>query len=185
VVISVGRLVPIKGHGTLLEALSLLARQDARVRCRIVGGGPLEDALRAKIRELHLEDTVELLGPRDHHEVKRLLADADVFVLACTRDRDGNMDGIPVALMEAMAAGVPVVSTDISGVPELVTPETGLLVEPDNPEALADALARLLGDADFRESLGQGGRERVQRCFSRAQQVDQMFRVLTGAAPPE
>ncbi len=183
-VLSVGRLVPIKGYDNLLEALRLLAQEGMQFRCKIVGAGPLQSSLRGRIQQLGLERSVELTGARDHHEVQGLLADADVFALACTRDRDGNMDGIPVALMEAMAAGLPVVSTRISGVPELVIPETGLLVRPDNPRELADALARLLTDPVARARLGERGRRRVLRHFSTSQHGRQMHRLLTERKAP-
>ncbi len=184
-VLSVGRLVPIKGHGTLIEALRLLARRDVPFRCRIVGGGQLEGALLEKVREAGLDATVEITGPRDHHEVEALLAQSDVFVLSCARDDDGNMDGIPVALMEAMAHGLPVVSTTVSGVPELVTADTGILVPPKNPEQLAEALGTLLGDKELRVRMGEAGRARVSREFSSADQARQMYRLLTGQVPPQ
>jgi colanic acid/amylovoran biosynthesis glycosyltransferase len=184
-VLSVGRLVPIKGHGTLIEALQLLAQRDVRFRCRIVGGGPLEGTLRDKVREAGVRGVVEITGPQDHHEVEALLADSDVFALSCTQDSDGNMDGIPVALMEAMAHGLPVVSTTVSGVPELVTPDTGFLVPPEDPQQLAGALEMLLEDEELCMRMGEAGRARVSREFNTAEQARQMYSLLTRQDPPQ
>ncbi len=185
VILSVGRLVPIKGFATLIDAIALLVRQEIGCRCQIVGSGPLEHELRQKVQGLGLQERVQLLGPRDHHEVQRLLRTADVFALPCTRDADGNMDGIPMAIMEAMGMELPVVSTEISGIPELVVPEVGFLVPPDQPEAFAGALARLLNDVGLRRSLGRKARERVMRLHDRSEQARQMYRLLTGREPPE
>jgi glycosyltransferase involved in cell wall biosynthesis len=106
-----------------------------------VGEGPERAALQRLIRELRVEDCVRLLGARDQRAVKELLADADTFVLPSVVARNGYMDGIPVALMEAMASGVPSIASRLSGIPELVRDrDTGLLVPPNDAEAIRDAI---------------------------------------------
>src|SRR5262249_21592943 len=127
--LSVAALREYKGLSYLVRACRLLrssAADDAFV-CRIVGQGPEHSALDKLIRELRLEDCVELVGAREEHTIKQLLAEADTFVLPSVVARNGYMDGIPVALMEAMASGVPVIASRLSGIPELVRDcETGL-----------------------------------------------------------
>jgi len=149
--VSVGRLDEVKGFPTLLRACDELKQQGVRFRCEIVGTGPLRRTLEATIASLGLQECVTLLGAMPSQDVEALLARADVFVLASQRSRQGNMDGIPVALMEAMASGAPVVSTAVSGIPELVEDgASGLLVPPRDPVALAHAVRRMLEDETLR-----------------------------------
>lgn len=163
---AVGRLDPIKGFDVLVEALALLAAEGVRFRCRIVGEGPQQAALEAAIACHGLHGRVELLGARPQAEVRALLHEAACFVLPSVVTADGNRDGIPVALMEAMAVGAPVVSTFVSGIPELVDDgRDGLLVAERDPVALAAALRRLLADADLREAVAAAARARVEREF--------------------
>jgi glycosyltransferase involved in cell wall biosynthesis len=132
-----------KGLAYLIRACHLLRTttpQESFV-CRIVGDGPERGVLERLIRDLRVEDYVQLLGARDQHVVKELLAEADTFVLPSVVARNGYMDGIPVALMEAMASGVPVIASRLSGIPELVRDrDTGLLVTPNEAEAIRDAV---------------------------------------------
>jgi glycosyltransferase involved in cell wall biosynthesis len=141
--LSVAALRDYKGLAYLICAchqLRATAPYDSFV-CRIVGDGPERGALERLIRELRLEDCVRLVGAREQHVVKDLLAEADIFVLPSVVARNGYMDGIPVALMEAMASGVPVIASQLSGIPELVRDrDTGLLVPPNNAEAIRDAI---------------------------------------------
>jgi colanic acid/amylovoran biosynthesis glycosyltransferase len=146
-IVSVGRLDEVKGFPVLLQACNRLKRQGVHLQCHIIGDGPQRDVLRAEIERLELEDCVELLGALPSQDIEHELAGADIFVLASQCSRQGNMDGIPVALMEAMASGVPVVSTAVSGIPELIEDgRTGLLVPACDPVALADAIRRMLED---------------------------------------
>jgi glycosyltransferase involved in cell wall biosynthesis len=157
-ILSVGSLQPYKGHVYLVKACALLKQREIPFRCRIVGGGDLYDLLHRTIQENQLEGLVELLGPRTQAEVSSLLRTANCYVQPSVITSTGKMEGIPVALMEAMICGIPVVATSISGVPELVRPgETGWLVPPEDITALADALSGIYADpaeADRRAELG-------------------------------
>jgi glycosyltransferase involved in cell wall biosynthesis len=150
----VGRLVEGKGLGVLLDAVDSLDRTDVTV-C-VVGDGPRRDAFETEVRERGLDDVVFTLGYRS--DVDQILASSDVFVLPSFRE------GTPRVITEAMASGLPVVATDIAGVPEQVADgESGYLVETGDPGALADCLERLVDDPDLRERMGAAGRERVER----------------------
>lgn len=160
--LAVGRLVDYKGFADLLAACHLLRGQGRRFRCRIIGSGPEQGALRSQLERLDLADTVELAGVVPHQQMAAQFAVASAFVLPCCVGRGGEMDGIPVAMMEAMARGLPVVSTRLTGIPELVHDgDNGLLVAPNQPEELAAALARVLDDADLRRRLGEAARATV------------------------
>ncbi len=165
-ILSVGRLVPKKGHDDLITALALLRARGFAFRCRLVGAGPLQEELQALIARHGLADAVTLEGPMTHARLIALYRQADLFALAPRIAEDGDRDGIPNVIAEAMAIGVPVVSTDISGIPELVrTGKTGLVVPPRDPQALADALARLLADPAFAATLASQARDLLEREF--------------------
>jgi glycosyltransferase involved in cell wall biosynthesis len=172
VVLSVGRLVEKKGLDTLLEACALLMRQGVRFRCELIGEGPLRRRLEDRARSLGIEESVRFLGNRDQSEVRAAYERAAVFALPCRRSASGDQDGLPVALTEALAVGVPAVTTPVSGIPELVRDgSSGMLVPPEDPQALAGAIERLLRDATLRRALAEGGREAVapydlERCVA-------------------
>ena len=119
-ILSVGRYVEKKGFGDLIEACRLLRARHVDFNCDIVGGGPLESELQRQITESDLEGHVGLLGPRPQSEIRRLLAAARLFVLACVIEKDGGSDNLPTVIAEAMLAGVPVISTPLAGVPEMI-----------------------------------------------------------------
>jgi glycosyltransferase involved in cell wall biosynthesis len=147
--ISVGRLRAPKDFITLARALARLERDS--FRATLVGDGPDRSMIEAELEVLGLRDSVRLLG--DRSDVPRLLAEADVFVCS------SRSEGMPVSIIEAMAVGLPVVASAVGGVPEMVDDErTGLLVAPGAAPALADALARLIGDRALREQMGRAGR---------------------------
>ena len=165
-ILSVGRLVPKKGYGELLVALHLLAGEGVAFRCDIYGGGPLRNELAGRISDLGLVGRVILHGARLQDEIIAALRQAAVFALAPVIMEDGDRDGIPNVLVEAIAAGVPVVATRISGIPELVRDGTeGLLVEPHDPAALAAALARVLSDAGLAARLAAAARRKIELDF--------------------
>lgn len=155
--LSVGRLRPPKDFTTLVRAVAALDPGSARLR--IAGDGPDRTALATEVARLDLGGVVELLGQRG--DVDELLAGADVFVLS------SDSEGLPMSVLEAMAAGLPVVASAVGGVPELVRDgETGALVPPRDSAALAGAIRRLVVDPALRDRLGEAGRRRVEREFS-------------------
>lgn len=168
----VAALKPYKGLPVLLAACEALVREGRNVVCEVVGEGPERRALEREIRRRGLsgeregegeEERVRLLGALPQQEVARRLARAEVFVLPSVVAKDGQMEGLPVVLMEALAARRPTVATRLSGIPELVEDGvTGLLVEPGDPQALAAAIARLLDDRELGSRLAEAGRRRVE-----------------------
>ena len=175
--ISIGRLTEKKGHEYTLRALALLRAQSPEldVRLDIVGGGPLRGDLLALRAELGLEQNVQLHDSLPHARVVELLEQADLFVLPSVTARSGDMEGIPVSLMEAMAQGLPVVSTQHSGIPELVAHERcGLLVPERNVAELARALAQLVREPTRWEPMGREGRAIVEREFDSARLGEQL-----------
>lgn len=165
-IICVASLRPYKGISALVEACARPPLRNRDFRLSIVGDGPQRNEVERRILDLALEGRVRLLGPRTQEEVAALLSSSSIFVHPSTVTRRGWMDGIPVALMEAMATGLPVVSTWVSGIPELVEDgEGGILVFPDDPTALSEALASLLDDPDRARAMGARGREKVKEAF--------------------
>lgn len=166
-VLSVGRFVEKKGFEHLVEACALLKEDGVRFACVIVGEhGSAYDALQAQIRARGLEGQVELRSAVTQDELRDIYRQARLFALPCQVMEDGDRDGIPNVLAEAMAMGLPVVSTPISGIPELIDDgEQGLLVPPRDPRALADALHRVLVDAELHQKLARAGRARICACF--------------------
>jgi glycosyltransferase involved in cell wall biosynthesis len=156
-----------KGHADLVDALALLAERRPDVELQLVGEGPERERIERRARERGVEARIELLGALPAEEVRGRLERARAFALPAVRLASGRMEGIPVALMEAMAEGVPVVATRLSGIPELVQDGvTGLLVEPHDPEALAAALERLLSDEALAARLSANARALVESSFN-------------------
>ncbi|HEX6179496.1 MAG TPA: glycosyltransferase family 4 protein [Thermoanaerobaculia bacterium] len=167
---------PYKGLPYLIEACGILRDEGVELRCDIVGDGPMRPQLEAMIRERKLETVVNIAGPRPEAEVARMMAEARMFVLPSIVASDGQMEGIPVALMEALATGRPVVSTKISGIPELVEDgASGFLVEPEDARALAAAMKKILTDRDLAEKMGRRGQEKVRAEFSQRECVAQLI----------
>lgn len=168
-IVCVASLEEVKGHRYLLEACRLLRDRDVRIHCDLVGGGPLRARIEALVRELDIADTVHIHGPLPRPDVKGILERAHVAVLASCPTRSGKREGIPVALMEAMSCGLPVVASGVSGIPELVQDGySGLLVPPGDPWSLADALARLASDPSLRCRLGATARRQIAAEFDLA-----------------
>ena len=167
-ILAVGRLVPKKGYPVLLNALDTLARSGRSFNCRIVGSGPLKDQLLASLVSLNLEATVELVGARTQPEIVQEYRFADVFVQASVVTSDGDRDGIPNSILEAMASGLAVVGTDVAGIPEVIDHKhNGLVVPPQDPDALAMALATLIDDPTLRMHLGAMARQHTVQHMSR------------------
>ena len=172
-----------KGHRWLVEACALLRDRGVPLECVLVGDGPERRAVEAAVAEAGLGERVRLLGNRPQDEIRRLLDAADAVVLPSVVTADGMMDGIPVALMEAMATGVPVVSTRVSGIPELVEDgRTGLLAPEKDAPALAGALERLYRDPELARRLARSGREHVLLRFNLQRNARQLRDRLAAAA---
>lgn len=164
--LSVAALKEYKGLTHLVEAVRLLEQGGVRATCDVIGGGPLRPGLEAQAAAAGLSDRVRFVGTRTEAEVAAALARCDVFVLPSVIAADGQMEGIPVALMEALAARLPVVTTRLSGIPELVRDgETGWLVPPGDAAALAAAVRDALERPDEARRRGERGRELVEREF--------------------
>lgn len=160
---SVGSLIEKKGHEFLIRACGELKSQGLEFNCVIVGEGMLEGSLKDLVHELNLENEVELVGAQSQTWVRDRLERSDIFVLACTTAKDGERDGIPVAMMEALAMEVPVVSTSVSGIPELIQDNiTGLLVPEKDVNALATAMLRLAHDMPMQQQLAKNGRMLIE-----------------------
>ena len=176
----------VKGHRFLVDACRLLRQRGVRFTCVFVGEGPLRRDVERQIARHDLGDLVIVRGGCTQAEVVQVLSGSDIVALASAPTRNGKREGIPVALMEAMAAGRPVVATTTGGVPELVEDRrTGLLVPPADPAALADALETLARDPLMRRAFGVAGREKVLREFSlhsSATALADMFAVSAAAA---
>jgi colanic acid/amylovoran biosynthesis glycosyltransferase len=165
-IIAIGTLHEVKGQIHLIEACRLLAERGLAFTCRFIGDGPDRQALERRVAELDLGDRVTFPGRLTSDAVAAALAEADVLAAPSVPTRGGKREGIPVVLMEAMATGLPVIASRLSGIPELVTDGVdGLLVPPGEDVALADALARLAEDPALRAQLGAAGRETVLRDF--------------------
>lgn len=189
ILLTIARLVPKKGHRYVMEALSLLKKRGIEARWIVAGDGPEKSMLMRLSQELGLENSVEFVGEIDSSQVKELLSVATIFVLPCVKDENGNMDGIPVAIMEAMAAGVPVVSTSVSGIPELIEHRTnGLLIAPFDVKALMDSIQNLLEDADLYDRIVYAGQERIVQefdVFSSAKRLIKLFEANTRLQPSQ
>jgi glycosyltransferase involved in cell wall biosynthesis len=165
-IVAIGRLVEKKGFADLVEACALLAESGRDFACRIIGHGVLKPALRAQIEDRRLRHLVELVGPRPQSEIIGEVRRAAVLAAPCVVAGDGDRDGLPNVIQEALALGTPVVSTDVTGIPEVVRDrETGLIVPQHNPSALADAIERLLADSDLRVRLAANARRLIEAEF--------------------
>jgi glycosyltransferase involved in cell wall biosynthesis len=161
-IICVGSFEEVKGHRYLIEACSHLEKSGVDFQCDLVGDGPLRQRLQQQVLRACLADRIHFLGKLSRRRVVERLGEADVAVLASVPTPSGKREGIPVALMEAMASGLPVIASDLSGIPELVEHgRTGLLVAPGDSRGLAEALELLAGDQDLRTRMGLAGREKV------------------------
>jgi len=164
--LSVGRLVEFKGFDVLIDACVELRHQRIAFACEIIGDGPLREELQARIAEKDLANIVKISGEQSQDYVLKALAACDIFVLAALFDSRGASDVFPTVIAEAMASARAVVSTTVAGIPELIAEnETGLLVPPRDPHALAKALLQLIGDAALRVRLGRAGRKRMESHF--------------------
>jgi glycosyltransferase involved in cell wall biosynthesis len=180
-VLAVGRLIEKKGFDVLIHACRRLAA-GVVFRCDIVGKGPLEDELSALVARLDLTRRIRLLGPLPRERLVELYPRAAVVAAPCVVGADGNRDGLPTVLIEAMAVGVPVVATPVTGIPELVEDGvTGLLVQEGDPDALAHALERLLADEALAQDLAAAARRRVEERFDLGHNVARLRQLFEEA----
>lgn len=186
-ILSVGRLVEKKGFVYLVEACRLLKDKGCDFTCRIVGGEDQHAAtIRSTIERLNLTDTVTLHSAVTQEELKRIYQQATIFALPCQVLESGDRDGIPNVLVEAMAMGLPVVSTNISGIPELIEDRVnGMLVPEKNSAELAAAIEELLSAPELRRQFGQAGREKVRREFDSKQNVQALKALFDECLKPE
>ncbi|SSY93755.1 GDP-mannose-dependent alpha-(1-6)-phosphatidylinositol monomannoside mannosyltransferase [Aggregatibacter aphrophilus] len=168
-------LVPKKGFSVLLEAVAIL-----NVDCTLVGDGALRQELEAKINALDIADRVHMVGPMPQPEIIELVQNAKMLVAPCVISEDGDRDGLPTVLLESMALGTPVISTQVAGIPELVQNEnTGLCVPPQNPQRLAYAIEKLLTDYVLCQTLSQNARALIEREYDEdknAAELREVFR---------
>lgn len=173
---SLGRLVEKKGFDVLIEAVGVLRQRAHQLELLIAGDGPLRNELTTLVEQRGLAQNVTFVGPISHSAVPAWMATLDAFALACKPDANGDMDGIPVVLMEAMAQGLPVVSSRLSGIPELVIDQrTGLLAEPGAVQGLADQIERLISSPAYAKSLAQHGQTHVRNEFGQDVNIDRLL----------
>ncbi len=178
-ILSIGRLISKKGFDVLIDACASLQNNGHEFRCEIIGEGPLSTELQAQIDRHGLGKQVLIAGPKPQAEIAARLSRATLLVLPCRVTADGAMDNLPTVVMEAMASALPVVSTDVGGVAEMVrNGETGLLVRQNDPVATAEAIARLIGNVELARSFGREGRKRAEELFSIEKNVRALRRIL-------
>ena len=179
-ILAIGRLVDKKGFADLVEACAILHGAGLSFRCEIVGKGPLREDLERRIAEHALAGIVRLAGPLPQAEVSRRLRSAALLAAPCVIGKDGNRDGLPQVILEAMASGLPLVATRVTGIPEAVQDGvTGKVVEPGRPALLADALAELISDADLRIRMGCAARQSAEALFDRRANVALLYEILS------
>jgi colanic acid/amylovoran biosynthesis glycosyltransferase len=182
-IVAVGRLVEKKGFADLIAACAILARRGRAFSCQIIGTGVLTAPLRALVERLGLDQTVVLAGPRPQGEVIESIRGAAALALPCVVGADGDRDGLPTVLLEAMALGTPCISTDVTGIPEAVRDgETGLAVPQHDPTALAAAIERLLLEKALRVRLAVNARRLVEREFDIRRNASRLRAVFDEAA---
>lgn len=174
---TLGRLVEKKGINVLLKAISLLDDKPYRIELGIAGDGPLLDELQKQVKTLKLSNSVTFVGSLTHTQVASWMQSLDMFVLACKKDSNGDMDGIPVVLMEAMSQHIPVISTWLSGIPELVIHEqTGLLAKPDDSDDLAVQVNRLCHSPSDCEKFSVDAMAHVQSEFGQQVNINRLLK---------
>ena len=177
-IVTVGRLVRVKGHDLLISAMAHLQQVLPEATLTVIGDGPERPTLEAESKRMGLSATIRFVGERPADVVRKHLHQANVFVLP------SRNEGFGLALMEAMACGLAAVATSVGGVPGILTPETGILVAPEEPEGLADALAALLKDPNRTAAMGRAARLRAQAYSSEevVNAFERLFCDLSGSA---
>ena len=184
-----GRLVPKKGFTHLIDAVKALTDRGLHVELCIAGGGDLHDELQSQIDRLGVGDSVTLVGPQPQDRITALLTAADVFVAPCVVGADGNADGLPTVLLEAMALGVPCIATAVTGIPEVVRPgDTGILLAAGGEDALAEGLVEAIervAEHDFpRVRMARSARALIEERFDSSKQAAALERLMREPAEP-
>lgn len=181
-ILSVGRLVEKKGFTYLISALSILRDRGREFRAEIIGAGPEMEKIKVRIARCGLEDRVVLLGAQDQHSTRAAYHRASMFVLPCVVTSNGDRDGIPNVLYEAMASGIPVVSTGVAGIPELIrNGDNGLLAPQSDPTGLAEQIDLLLTNPDLAQRMADAARRTIESQFTIEQsskKLADLFRTL-------
>ncbi len=169
---AVGRLVEKKGFSDLIEAIRLLRTDGQELTCTIVGDGPLRPALQDQIDQAGQRGVTTLAGPQPQEQLIKLMGRATLLALPCVVAESGDRDGLPTVLLEALASGLPCVSTNVAGIGEIIdNGETGFLVPPGTPQGLSQALRRLLSSPDLRSKFSAAGRMKAEHDFDLSQNV--------------
>lgn len=178
-IVTLCRLTGKKGVDILLDALKILKDKEVDFCCEIAGSGLLQKKLITQADEIGIDSTTTFIGPIPHHKVPSWLQTADIFVLASKVESNGDKDGIPVALMEAMALGVPVISTKISGIPELIEDDVnGFLASPGDAYSLAEAILKLITNYDLVPEILKSAREKVFLEFNEEKSVECLIEIF-------
>jgi colanic acid/amylovoran biosynthesis glycosyltransferase len=179
---TIGRMVEKKGFDTLIDACEKLYKKGQPFHLEIAGSGPLQNDLQKYVNDKNLSDRISFIGALPHVQISNWLKSKDIFVLPCKRDKHGDMDGIPVVLMEAMAMGVPVITSRISGIPELVEDGiTGILIEENDAETLSESVIKIVSDTWLRDSIIKNGIEKVRNDFCLSKNVKILSDLFRGA----
>ncbi|MFV0493012.1 MAG: glycosyltransferase family 4 protein [Pseudorhodobacter sp.] len=186
-ILAVGRLVEKKGFHILIEALLTLAGEGRRLRARIIGAGEEEDDLRAQIAEAGLQQQITLCGPMPQRDIMTAMQQGALLACPCVVGRDGNRDGMPTVLLEAMALGLPCIGSDVTGIPELIDDNrNGLVVPEGDPDLLARGIARLLDDPALRLRLSRAARAKMEESYDirrNAARLGEVFDHCAGLLP--
>lgn len=183
-IVSAGRLVEKKGFKDLIDACAILEHRGCNFHCQIIGTGPLEAELRKQIEQLGIEPLVDLVGPLPRDQLIESVHNAAVFSAPCVIGEDGDRDGLPTVLLEAMALGTPCVSTEVTGIPEVLqNGETGFMIPQHDPVSLAAALEELLSNPSLRVQLAMKARQRIEKDFnihSNSALIREVFQNING-----
>jgi colanic acid/amylovoran biosynthesis glycosyltransferase len=178
-IICVGSFEEFKGHKYLVQACNILRDQAINFHCHFVGDGPVLEQIEKLIADLKLNERITIHGPLQRQGVAKILQESDIKAAPSAPTANGKREGMPNVLIEAMAAGLPIVSTQFTGIPELVEDkQTGFLVEPHNVEELAKALLKLCESSDIRIRMGKAGRKKVLEGFDRKKNARALLKLI-------
>ena len=178
-IVCAANLVEVKGHKYLLKALAILRGRGCKIKCLFLGAGPEKETISNEIQALNLTSQVELRGIVPHEQVQKIFCEeTDIVVLPSIITKRGEKEGIPVVLMEAMSYGIPVISTNTGGIPELLAGEAGIIVEEKNAEQLANSLAQVIQDKEWAKEIGKRGYCKVKEEFNLDKNVKELLKII-------